>query len=59
MGASSGSAHARLHQVLGALSREEDVFKCVQPLLVSVLDGRSVCVMAYGQTGRCAAAGGG
>jgi kinesin family protein C2/C3 len=43
-------------QVFGALSQEADVFKCVQPLLVSVLDGRNVCVMAYGQTGRCGTA---
>ena len=44
-----------LLQVLGAQAREEDVFKCMQPLLVSVLDGRNVCIFAYGQTGRCAA----
>jgi len=43
-------------QVLGAQAMEEEVFACVQPLLVSVLDGRNVCIFAYGQTGRCAAA---
>jgi hypothetical protein len=41
-------------QVLGARAAEEDVFACVLPLLVSVLDGRNVCIFAYGQTGRCA-----
>ena len=39
--------------MLGAQAKEEDVFACVQPLLVSVLDGRNVCIFAYGQTGRC------
>ena len=39
-------------QVLGAQSQEQHVFKCVQPLLVSVLDERNVCIFAYGQTGR-------
>ena len=43
-------------QVLGARAREEEVFACLQPLMVSVLDGRHVCIFAYGQTGRCAAA---
>lgn len=38
--------------MLGARASEGEVFLCLQPLMVSVLDGRHVCIFAYGQTGR-------
>mmetsp|Transcript_5197 Transcript_5197/g.7991 ORF Transcript_5197/g.7991 Transcript_5197/m.7991 type:complete len:924 (+) Transcript_5197:113-2884(+) len=38
-------------RVFAPLSRQEEVFEAVQPLVVSVLDGYNVCIFAYGQTG--------
>ena len=33
---------------------QADVFAEVAPLIGSVLDGYNACILAYGQTGRCA-----
>ncbi|XP_074661381.1 kinesin-like protein KIF25 [Tubulanus polymorphus] len=38
-------------RVLGMSTTQMDVFKDVQPLITSLLDGYNVCIMAYGQTG--------
>ena len=35
---------------------QEEVFAEVAPLVHSVLDGYNACILAYGQTGRCATA---
>jgi kinesin family protein C2/C3 len=32
-------------------SKQEDVYREVEPLIESVLDGFNVCIFAYGQTG--------
>ena len=38
-------------EVFGLDSTQEDVYKDVADLVISVLDGYSVCIFAYGQTG--------
>lgn len=38
-------------QVFGSESSQEDVFKEIQPLIISALDGYRTCIFAYGQTG--------
>lgn len=42
----------KLDYIFDATTNQEDVFKFVEPLLKSALDGYSVCVLAYGQTGK-------
>ncbi|CAL9750273.1 unnamed protein product [Musa acuminata subsp. burmannicoides] len=38
-------------RVFSPESTQEDVFREVQPILRSALDGHNVCILAYGQTG--------
>jgi kinesin family protein C2/C3 len=40
-------------RVFGWESTQEQVYKEVSPLITSVLDGFSGCLIAYGQTGQC------
>ncbi|KAJ4978704.1 hypothetical protein NE237_009484 [Protea cynaroides] len=39
------------NNVYGPTATQEEVFKDVQPLIRSVMDGYNVCIFAYGQTG--------
>ena len=37
--------------VYGPCSSQESVFRDVEPVVISVMDGYNVCIFAYGQTG--------
>ncbi|XP_021741019.1 kinesin-like protein KIN-14L isoform X1 [Chenopodium quinoa] len=41
----------RFNQLYGPTSTQDELFKEIQPLIRSVMDGYNVCILAYGQTG--------
>ncbi|XP_038883464.1 kinesin-like protein KIN-14L isoform X2 [Benincasa hispida] len=41
----------RFNRVFAPAAKQDDVFKDIQPLIRSVMDGYNVCIFAYGQTG--------
>uniref|UniRef100_A0A453SE88 Kinesin motor domain-containing protein n=1 Tax=Aegilops tauschii subsp. strangulata TaxID=200361 RepID=A0A453SE88_AEGTS len=46
-----GNKLFKFNKVLGPTTSQDEVFKDIQPLVRSVLDGYNVCIFAYGQTG--------
>ena len=53
-GSAAGAPPARrftFDKTFGQASTQEEVFRDMQPLVRSVLDGYNVCIFAYGQTG--------
>ncbi|VAI77378.1 unnamed protein product [Triticum turgidum subsp. durum] len=46
-----GNKLFKFNKVLGPTTSQDEVFRDIQPLVRSVLDGYNVCIFAYGQTG--------
>ncbi|XP_073154118.1 kinesin-like protein KIN-14L [Henckelia pumila] len=41
----------QFNRVFGPTSTQDEVYRDIQPLITSVMDGYNVCIFAYGQTG--------
>ncbi|XP_073279650.1 kinesin-like protein KIN-14L [Primulina huaijiensis] len=41
----------QFNRVFGPTSTQDEVYRDIQPLITSVMDGYNVCILAYGQTG--------